>query len=155
MRGKIVVLDELQVLSHRQSFSASGGSPEIFDLHSQLFNSSEPRYNGGRIVIDTTNLGANAGDKVQLDLSELYHPDHLLPSTMNFEIYAKSATSFDIEVTNPAGGPATGQQTLQSDVSSPLVLNEDATGTISVGAGQYVIIYCDGASWYYEKRSGL
>lgn len=155
MKGKIVVLDELQVLSHRQSFSADGGSPEIFDLHSRLFNSNEPRYEGGRIVIDTTNLGNNAGDKVQLDLSELYHPDHMLPVTMNFEVYAKSAAAFDIDVINPAGGPATGQQTLQSDVSSPLVLNEDATGTISVGSGQYVIIYCDGASWYYEKRSGL
>ena len=155
MKGKIVVLDELQVLSHRQSFSADGGSPEIFDLHSRLFNSNEPRYEGGRIVIDTTNLGNNAGDKVQLDLSELYHPDHMLPVTMNFEVYAKSAAAFTIDVVNPSGGPAAGSQTLQSDVSSPVVLNEDATGTISVGSGQYVIIYCDGASWYYEKRSGL
>ena len=155
MKGKIVVVDELQVLSHRQSFSADAGSPEIFDIHSRIFNSTEPRVNGGRIVIDTTNLGNNAGDKVQLDLSELYHPDHLLPTTMNFEVYSVGAAAFVIDVLNPAGGPATGQKTLQSDVSSDIILNEDATGQISVGSGQYVIIYCDGASWYYEKRSGL
>ena len=85
----------------------------------------------------------------------MYHPDHLLPRTMNFEVYAKSAAAFSVEVINPASGPGTGQQTLKSDVSSEIAINEDATGTISVGSGQYLIIYCDGASWFYEKRSGL
>ena len=156
MVGTIVVLDETQVVSHRQAFSSDGSSPEIYALHQHIFNPGpEPRYDGGRVVIDTTNLGNNAADKIQLDLSELYHPDHVLSRTLNFEVYAKGASAFSVEVINPASGPAAGQQTLKSDVSSQVQLAEDATGTIAIGSGQYLVIYCDGADWYYEKRSGL
>jgi hypothetical protein len=68
-------------VSRRISFSADGASSEIIQLHPDIENKS-----GGRIVIDTANLGNNAGDKVQLNLHQLYVGT--ANPTMNFEIYS-------------------------------------------------------------------
>lgn len=148
MAGEIIVLDEFRVSSHRRSFSSDGSSPEIVDLHPEILEKD-----GGRIVLGVGNYGNNAGDSIRLDLSELYNLP--LRETMNFEVYSVGATAFTVDVTNPASGPTTGAQALSSDCSPDVSLNEDATGTISVGAGQFLVLYCDGAGWYYEKRSGL
>ena len=75
---------------------------------------------------------------------------------MNFEIYSVGTQPFSVEVANSAGGPATGQQILHSDMQADITVNENATSTISLGEGQMLIIYCDAdTGWYYEIRSGL
>ena len=127
---------------------------QVKEMHSTFKNNF-----GGRIVIDLDIGGANefdsgAGDKLQLDLSQLYDMNPF-PKTMNFEIYSVGTDPFTIELANPASGPTTGAQVLHSDIQPTLSVNEDATATISCGEGQMVIIYCNGASWYYEIRSGL
>ena len=127
---------------------------EVKEMHSTLKNNF-----GGRIVIDLDIGGANefdsgAGDKLQLDLSQLYDMSPM-PKTMNFEIFSRGTDPFTVELANPAGGPTTGAQVLQSDIQAPISVNEDATATISIGEGQMLVIYCSGASWYYEIRSGL
>ena len=127
---------------------------QVKEMHSTLKNNF-----GGRIVIDLDIGGANefdsgAGDKLQLDLSQLYDMSPM-PKTMNFEIFSRGTDPFTVELANPASGPTTGAQVLQSDIQSPISVNEDATATISIGEGQMLVIYCSGASWYYEIRSGL
>jgi hypothetical protein len=134
-------------VSRRISFSADGASSEIIQLHPDIENKS-----GGRIVIDTANLGNNAGDKVQLNLHQLYVGT--ANPTMNFEIYSIGTQPFDVELINPTL-TYDGDKTLYSDVQSDRILGDGATATISVGEGQVLIIYCDGTSWYHEIRSGL
>lgn len=136
-------------VSRRISFNTNGDSAEIIQLHPDIENKS-----GGRIVIDTANLGNNAGDKVQLNLSELYNISPLDP-TMNFEIFSIGTQPFDVELINPASGPTTGAQILYSDMQPDISIAEDASSNISIGEGQMLIIYCDGSSWYHEIRSGL
>lgn len=146
-----VLTQEHAFASDRVTFSADAAAPELVELHSNIQG-----HSGGRIVIDTTNLGNNAGDKINLDLSELYDPADPLLNTMNFEIYSVGTQPFSVEVANSAGGPATGQQILHSDMQADITVNENATSTISLGEGQMLIIYCDAdTGWYYEIRSGL
>jgi len=124
---------------------------EVKSLHSTLKNNF-----GGRIVIDLDVGGPNAfnsgaGDKIQLDLGQLYDISPL-PKTMNYEIFSRGTDPFTVELSNVAGY---GDKVLQSDIQAPISVNENATATISVGEGQMLVIYCSGASWYYEIRSGL
>lgn len=140
-----------QFASRRIDFSVH----QIKELHSTLKNNF-----GGRVIIDMDVGGANEfdpaqGDKIQLDLAQMYDMN-VFPKTMNFEIYSRGTDPFTVELVNPASNPnVAGAQILHSDIQAPISVNEDATGTISIGEGQMLIIYCNGASWYYEIRSGL
>ena len=148
---KPILSQEDAFASDRITFSAAGLSAEIIQLHPNIEG-----HSGGRIVIDTTNLGAHTGDKLQLNLSELYNPANPLMNTMNFEIFSIGTQPFSVEVTNPASGPASNAQTLHSDMQSDITINEGDTASISLGEGQMLIIYCDADSgWYHEIRSGL
>ena len=91
---------------------------------------------------------------MQLDLSQLYDMNPM-PKTMNFEIYSVGTDPFTVEVANPEGGPTTGEQILHSDIQPTLTLAENATSNIEIEEGQMLVVYCNGASWYYEIRSGL
>ena len=141
---KPILSQEDAFASDRVTFSADNSAPELVELHSNIQG-----HSGGRIVIDTTNLGNNAGDKINLDLSELYDPADPLLNTMNFEIYSVGTQPFSVEVANSAGGPATGQQILHSDMQADIIVNENATSTISLGEGQMLIIYCDADTGWY------
>ena len=126
---------------------AFDGNANVIALHSEIQDKD-----GGRVVIDTANFD-NINDAIQLDLSQMY--SYALKKTMNFEIYSKGTQPFSVDVINPAAGPSTGQQVLNSDIQADLVLNEDANASIDIGEGQMLIIYCDGTSWWHEIRSGL
>ena len=126
---------------------AFDGNPNVIALHTEIQDKD-----GGRIVFDTANFD-NINDAIQLDLSQMYN--YSLKKTMNFEIYSKGTQPFSVEVINPASGPSTGQQVLNSDIQADLTVAEDANASIDIGEGQMLIIYCDGASWWHEIRSGL
>ena len=163
-----------EVLVYNDGTNQYEPQPIMLDLHNQFASRridfsvhqikelSPPLRNnfGGRIVIDLDIGGANefdasAGDKIQLDLAQMYDMNPF-PKTMNFEIYSRGTDPFTVELVNPAANPnVAGAQILHSDIQAPISVNEDATGTISIGEGQMLIIYCNGASWYYEIRSGL
>ena len=164
---------EGDVLVYDDASSEYQPKPVLMDLHNQFasrridfsvhqvkeFHSTLRNNFGGRIVIDLDKDGPNAfdpaqGDKLQLDLSQLYDMNPM-PKTMNFEIFSVGTDPFEVEVANPASGPTTGAQILHSDIQPTLSVNEDATSVISIDEGQMMIIYCNGASWYYEIRSGL
>ena len=164
---------EGDVLVYDDASSEYQPKPVLLDLHNQFasrridfsvhqvkeFHSTLRNNFGGRIVIDLDKDGPNAfdpaqGDKLQLDLSQLYDMNPM-PKTMNFEIFSVGTDPFEVEVANPASGPTTGAQILHSDIQPTLSVNEDATSVISIDEGQMMIIYCNGASWYYEIRSGL
>ena len=152
-----ILSQEDAFVSARLGFSADAAAPEIVEIQEKMEGRS-----GGRVVIDTTNKGANAGDKLVLDLSELYDTTNgPLMRTMNFEIYSIGTQPFDIEIRNTNGGAA-GTLVLHSDMQGDLSLDKGAIDGISLGEGQLLIIYCgdidlvgNTLGWYYEIRSGL
>lgn len=104
---------------------------------------------GGRIILDLENN--SNGLLIDLDLEDL--EANMFP-TMNFEIFSVGTRPFDVRIFNDDG---LGVRTIKSVVSSPYSLDGLAGGEqlVSVGEGQMMLLYCDGASWYYEIRSGL
>ena len=103
---------------------------------------------GGRIVLDLDNEGGADVHKIVLD--ELLSRT---PVTMNFEIFSKGTKPFSVLVEND-GGDGIGRS-LKSFVSQPVDLADGASQSIEIGEGQMMILFCDGADWYYEIRSGL
>ena len=77
---------------------------------------------------------------------------------MNFEIFSKGTTPFDVKVYN---SDSVGPRTLNSMVSPEITLDGSANNQngeeelVTIGEGQMMLLYCDGANWYYEIRAGL
>ena len=140
--GAFIPADPIKPNFASSRISFDGGA-NIIALHQEIEN-----RDGGRIVIDTANFdGAN--DAVQLDLSQMY--SYALKKTMNFEIYSKGTQPFSVSLSNSGGT----ERALNSDIQSGISLASGGTGSIDIGEGQMLIIYCDGVSWWHEIRSGL
>ena len=126
----------------------ANNNPNSFDLVSDLQGGI-----GGRILLDLDN-NTNGLD-IEIDLEAL---ETNRPKTMNFEIFSKGTTPFDVKVYN---SDSVGPRTLNSMVSPEITLDGSANNQngeeelITIGEGQMMLLYCDGANWYYEIRAGL
>ena len=133
----------LSVLSHSQSWS--GGGNEVHELAQHFLGRS-----GGRVLLNTTQFQPTDAIQISMDQLKNYLTEFPSPS-LNFEIFSKGTQPFDIILTNGTGD----QQTLYSDFQTDIVIADAATGTLSVGAGQMVVLWTTGQYWYYQIRSGL